>query len=101
MALIKKKNCSSLSQHCKLKMKYKITLALKHIMLTITSYIHNCDVDILRFTLYNINRTIHMTRTTARKELNSKSIIHIETNNHLYITVNFLIIILVSYSFWH
>jgi len=54
-------------------MKYKITSALKHIMLTITSYIHNCDVDILRFTLYNINHTVHMTRTTAHKELYSKS----------------------------
>jgi len=39
-------------------MKYKITSALKHVMSTITSYIHNCDVDILRFTLYNINRTV-------------------------------------------
>jgi len=52
-------------------MKYKITSALKHIMLTITSYIHNCEVDILHFTLYNINRTVHMTRTTAHKELYS------------------------------
>jgi len=33
-------------------MKYKITPALKHIMLIITSYIHNCNVDILRFALY-------------------------------------------------
>jgi len=40
-------------------------------MLTITSYIHNCDADIVRFTLYNINRTVHMTRTTAHKELKS------------------------------
>jgi len=41
-------------------MKYKITSASKHIMLAITSYILNCDVDTLRFTLYNINRIVHI-----------------------------------------
>jgi len=91
MALFRKKNCSSLSQHCKLKMKCKITSAIKHIMLTISSYIHNCDVDILRFTLYNINRTV--TRITAHKDLYSKSRIHsITTNNHMHKTVNLVLV---------
>jgi len=76
MTLFRKKNCGSLSQHCKLKMKYKITSALKHIMLTIN----------------NINHTVHMTRT-AHKELYSKSRIHsTETNNHLHITVSLVLV---------
>jgi len=73
-----------LSQHCKLKMKYKMTPALKHIMLAITSYIH-----IALYTLQYQPYSKYITRTTLYKESYCKSRIHSIDRIHQYNTIWF------------